>query len=217
MLLYSGSIEASGPHLALGKHNIKVPMYARRIAEQLGHTIVGPTVTLAPNPPEAMRFPGTIALRPQTYAAVNEDVSRSLILAGFKTVVILGDHGDGQAVLKEVAGRLDAEFRPTGVRVFFSSDGYLKSREDILKYASAHGLDADGHGGLWDTSELWAADASAVRPRLMVPGAPAGGALDSHGVSGDPRRASVALGKVFAKIRVDNAVAEIRRMLAEGK
>ena len=217
VLIFSGSIEASGPHLALGKHNMKVPVYARRIAERLGHTIVGPVISVAPNGQDLMRFPGTIALQPATFAALNEDVSRSLIQGGFRNIVLLGDHGSGQDVLRDVATRLNAEFSATGVRVFFSSDGYAKSRAEILAYAKARGLDADGHGGVWDTSELWAVDASAVRPRLMAAGTPAGGAVDSRGVSGDPKGSSAALGRVFAKIRVDNAVAEIRRMLAEGK
>jgi len=215
VLIYSGSVEASGPHLALGKHNFRVRVYAQRIAEALSHTLVAPIISVAPNAPELTIFPGTIALRPETFAALNEDIARSLIQAGFTNIILLGDHGLNQEPLQELAGRLDAELRPRGVRIFFSSDGYAKSTADILQYASARGLSAAGHGGLWDTSELWAVAPQAVRPQLMAPGNPPDSAVDAHGVTGDPRRSSMTLGRAFGKIRVDNAVAEIRRFLSQ--
>src|SRR5512138_180987 len=40
-LVYSGSTEGTGPALALGKHNVRAPYYAERIARELGHTLVG--------------------------------------------------------------------------------------------------------------------------------------------------------------------------------
>lgn len=215
VLICSGSVEASGPHLALGKHNFRVRVYAQRIAEQLSHTLVAPIIPVAPNTPELAIFPGTIALRPATFTALNEDIARSLIQAGFTNIILLGDHGLNQEPLQKLAGRLDAELRPRGVRVFFSSDGYAKSRADIVRYASARGLRAEGHGGLWDTSELWAVAPQAVRPQLMAPGNSPDSAVDAHGVTGDPRRSSMALGRTFGRIRVDNAVAEIRRFLSQ--
>src|SRR5438309_12025918 len=41
-IVFSGSVEESGPHLALGKHNLRARAYAERIARALGQTLVAP-------------------------------------------------------------------------------------------------------------------------------------------------------------------------------
>ena len=87
-----------------------------------------------------------------------------------------------------------------------------------MAYGNAHGLQANGHGGLWDTSELWAVEPGAVRPQFFALGDTSGsGALDSMGVSGDPRPSSRQLGQTFADIRVRNAVAEIQALIGKAK
>jgi creatinine amidohydrolase/Fe(II)-dependent formamide hydrolase-like protein len=212
-LVFSGSVEASGPHLALGKHNFRARNYAERVARDLGHTLVAPIVPVAPTSEPLMRFPGTINVRPEVFAEVNADIARSLAAAGFKSIVLLGDHGGDQEPLKALAPRLDQELSAKGTRVFFSGDGYAKSTEEIEAYAKAHGMIGAGHGGLWDTAELWAVSPAAVRPDRFALGDTAGTVMSPAGVSGDPRPATVELGRRFGEIRVRNAVAEIRALL----
>jgi creatinine amidohydrolase/Fe(II)-dependent formamide hydrolase-like protein len=214
VLVFSGSVEASGPHLALGKHNFRARNYAGRVARDLGHTLVAPIVPVAPTSEQLMRFPGTINVRPEIFAEVNADVTRSLAAAGFKSVVLLGDHGGDQEPLRALAPRLDRELSAKGTRVFFSSDGYARSTEEIEAYAKAHGMIGAGHGGLWDTAELWAVNPAAVRPDRFALGDTAGTGMSAAGVSGDPRLATVELGRKFGEIRVRNAVSEIRALLA---
>jgi creatinine amidohydrolase/Fe(II)-dependent formamide hydrolase-like protein len=214
VLVFSGSIEASGPHLALGKHNYRARAYAERIARALGRTLVGPIVPFAPTSAAERRFPGTIHIRPDIYTEVNADIARSLAASGFKKIVLLGDHGANQDPLKTLAPRLDAELSPQGVRVLFSGDGYAKSTAEIDDYAKARHLVGLGHGGLWDTAELWAVAPHAVRPDRIAPGKLPGTRMDENGVAGDGRPASPELGRVFGDIRVRNTVAEIRALLA---
>src|SRR5471032_2471880 len=45
VLIFSGSVEETGPHVALGKHNFRARAYADRIARQLGHTLVAPIIS----------------------------------------------------------------------------------------------------------------------------------------------------------------------------
>jgi hypothetical protein len=79
----------------------------------------------------------------------------------------------------------------------------------------SHGIFAGGHGGLWDTSELWFIDSTRVRPGLIALGDTSGVHSDpKQQVTGDPRQASAAIGLTFAEIRVRNGVTEIRRLLA---
>jgi creatinine amidohydrolase/Fe(II)-dependent formamide hydrolase-like protein len=214
VLVFSGSVEASGPHLALGKHNFRARNYAERVARDLGHTLVAPIIPVAPTGEQLMRFPGTINLRPEIFAEVNADVARSLAAAGFRSIVLLGDHGGDQDPLKALAPKLDQELSPRGTRVFFSGDGYAKSTTEIEAYAKAHGMIGAGHGGLWDTAELWAVSPAAVRPDRIAFGDSSGTAMSPAGVSGDPRPATEALGRVFGEIRVKNAAAQIRALLA---
>jgi creatinine amidohydrolase/Fe(II)-dependent formamide hydrolase-like protein len=214
VLVFSGSIEASGPHLALGKHNFRARAYSERIARALGRTLVGPIVPFAPTSAAERRFPGTIHLRPDIYTELNADIARSLAASGFKNIVLLGDHGANQEPLKVLAPRLQAELASRGVRVLFSGDGYAKSTGEIDDYAKARQLVGLGHGGLWDTAELWAVAPQAVRPDLIAAGKLPGTRMDENGVAGDGRPASPELGRVFGDIRVRNSVEEIRALLA---
>lgn len=213
-LVYSGSTEGNGPHLALGKHNFRAPYYAERIARELGSTLVGQVVPFGVNPENIAKYPGTIALRPETFIALHEDVVRSLVRAGFTRIVLLTEHGPNVAALQAAGARLDAEHAPQGVRVFVSTDNYTKSTAEIEAWGMKEGMSAGGHAGLWDSSELWLIDSSKLRTDLIAAGDPSSSAKSQQQqVTGDPRHSSPALGQLFADIRVRNGVAEIRQML----
>src|SRR5712671_4509678 len=67
VIVPSGGIEQNGPHMILGKHDRIVGFAAKRIAAELGRTLVAPVVSYVPQgsyaPPEGnLRFPGTIGL-----------------------------------------------------------------------------------------------------------------------------------------------------------
>jgi len=217
VLLFSGATEATGPHLVLGKHNYRVHRYAAQIADSLGNTLVAPVLPFAPNAPVLERFPGTISLGNETFTHVHEDLVRSMVLAGFKYIVLLSDHFNSQQPLKILAARLDSALQPRGVRVFFCGDGYAKARAQIEAGIKASGHVPGGHGGLWDVAETWAVAPAAVRTAYFAPGdttKDGNGPLDAAGVSGDPCAATPELGRQFGRLRVQLAVAEIRRWLA---
>jgi len=93
VLLYSASIEASGPHIALGKHLYKVRHLGERIAHELGTALVPPVMPFAPTSDQLNRFPGTINLSADTFSKVNEEVAESLVRTGFRCIILMGDHG----------------------------------------------------------------------------------------------------------------------------
>jgi creatinine amidohydrolase len=171
----------------------------------------------APSDVRQQPFAGTISLKPETYAAVNEEVIRSLIDGGFRRVAVLTDHSVGITQLREMIARLDKEYQPKGARVFFVSDAYDRAREQIEAELKADGKVPGGHGGLWDTAETMAADPNAVRPTLLEPGSltdDGHGPIAANGISGDPRGASVAMGRRFGALRVKIAADQLRRQLA---
>ena len=134
-IYYAGSTEQNGPHMALGKHNFIARYVAGRIAEKLGNALVYPVLPFAPTG-EHMKFPGTVNLSDRTFGAVAQEVAHSAIAAGFRHVVLMGDHGGGQDALKQVASALDGK----GARVHYIGDVYFQSQAP--------------HAGVEDTSEL---------------------------------------------------------------
>jgi creatinine amidohydrolase/Fe(II)-dependent formamide hydrolase-like protein len=202
VLLFNGSTEQTGPHVVLGKHNFKARYLGERMARELGNALVAPVMPFAPTGGELLKFPGTIDLSPETFSKVNEEVTASLVKAGFKYVILLGDHGGNQEPLKTLAPRLDERYRAQAVRVFFSGDSYAKADAEIESYLKAHGFPPSNHGGVADTSELWAVSAAYVRPEKIALADPVNRGcprrrVSPTGVEGTPRRSSPAPGKIF--------------------
>jgi len=72
ILVPIGGTEQNGPHMALGKHNVRAEVLAARIAEALGNALVAPVIAYVPegsiDPPSGhMRFPGTISVPSSTF------------------------------------------------------------------------------------------------------------------------------------------------------
>ena len=221
VLIFSASTEASGAHLVLGKHIFRARHLAERIATELGNALVAPIIPFAPVTDEA-RFTGTINLSAETFSRVNEEVTQSMVNAGFKYVILMGDHDGNQAPLKTLSHKLDSPYRPRGARIFYSSAAYEQSNREIEIYLNAHGYPPSRHAGVADTSATWAVDANWVRPKKIAvgepvppPGSPL--ALGKSGVEGDPRRASMELGKTIMDLKVKHAVEEIRALIQSAR
>ncbi len=217
-IIYTGSTEQNGPHMAIGKHNFIARWVAGAIAIKLGDALVYPTLPFAPTGDAVkrtahMRFPGSVTLTPQTYRSVVHDVALSAIDAGFHNIFIMGDHGDGQDVLGAVANELDAEWKPKRVRVLYVPDLYFKEKQQAHAYEASHGLPThDVHAGTDDTSELMALDGQHrwIRADKLAPSE--GAQTARTGVDGDPTKATAALGDVFLQYKVDDAVSQIRAL-----
>ena len=211
-----GGTEQSGPHLALGKHNVRVRVLAGKVAQQLGNTLVAPVLAYVPEgridpPTEHMRFAGTISISEQAFKAVLEGATRSFWQHGFRDVVLVGDHGSYQHLLAAVAARLNRDWAATPARAHFIADYYRAAQAPYIQALRAKGLteaQIGTHAGAADTSLLMAVDASGVRSDQM----PRAGT--AAGVSGDPRAASAELGKLGVDLIVTHSVAAIRSAIA---
>jgi creatinine amidohydrolase/Fe(II)-dependent formamide hydrolase-like protein len=209
-----GGTEQSGPHLALGKHNVRVHVLAGRIAGELGNALVAPVVAYVPEgridvPSGHMRFPGTISISDDAFRGVLEGAARSLRQAGFRDIVLIGDHGGYQTQLQAVATRLDREWAGTPARVHYVAEYYRAGEAPYAQALREHGLSAaqiGTHAGAADTSLMLAVDPRLVRADRLA-AAPAPG----DGVAGDPRPSSAALGQLGVDLIVARSVAAIRR------
>ena len=220
VIVPTGGIEQNGPHMVLAKHDYIVADAARRIAGELGRTVVAPVVSYVPegdwDPGTGnLQFPGTIGISEAAFDGVLDGIARSLKNSGFKLICFIGDHGQSQSVQKTVAERLTKAWEKAGVRVVHI-DAYYDDKEQMQR------LLADGetaktigdHAGIIDTSELLAVQPAGVdlakdrRPGFTIPLLSRG-----TGASGEPSRSSPARGKWLIDLRINAAVRQIRGML----
>jgi creatinine amidohydrolase len=210
-----GATEQNGPHMVLGKHNVRVRLLAQRIAEKLGNAVVAPVMAYVPegsiDPPAGhMRFAGTISIPEPTFEAVLDATARSLRKHGFTAIVIIGDHGGYQKILHKVADKLDREWAGKGTRVLAPPEYYRVVQTEFVQMlkAKGHGAAAIGsHAGLSDTALALAIEPSLVRTDALAEAAKAG---LREGVSGDPRAATAELGRPGIERIVEATVAAVR-------
>ncbi len=225
-LVYNGGTEQRGPQNVNGGHNLMGREIVRAIALKLGNAIAAPVLPFSPNRASA-ELPGTIGLSTAAFAMVNEEVAEQLLLTGFKTVILMGDHGGGQAELKAIAEKLDAKHAAEGKHVFYGDEVYAKANGDFDAWLKANGYPASAHAGIPDTSMMLhlGGDKGWVRKDLVAsalgdPVLPRGQAPDpnvkrvNNGISGDGRKSTAELGKKLFDLKVDYAVAQIQRLTA---
>ncbi len=178
-LLPTGAVEAHGPHLPL----ITDVVIARAAAEaaldglcRLGlRPMLLPPIPYTPAP-FAAGFPGTISVRPATFAALLEDVAAALERQGVAALVVVNAHLDPAhlAAIREVAGAraaAQAAGRPHHMPVI---------HPDLTERRWASRLTAEFrsgacHAGRYETSVVMAAAPDLVRDetRRGLPANPA--------------------------------------------
>ena len=216
ILVPIGATEQNGPHMVLGKHNVRARTLAGTIAQRLGNALVAPVIAYVPEgsirPPAAhMRFAGTISIPESTFESLLEATARSFKQHGFRHVVFLGDHGGYQKSEERIAGKLNREWAgDPSCRVHALLEYYRVTQTSYVDALKAHGYaqaEIGTHAGLADTALAMAVDKSLVRLELLA----GGSAPDPReGVHGDPRRASAELGQLGVQAIVDASVMAIR-------
>ncbi len=217
VLVPSGGIEANGPHMTLDKHQHIVTVAADMIARAHGRMLVAPVIAYTPQGPVDsddgnFRFPGTIGVSEEAFAAVLEGAAFSLKRAGFRHIVFIADHGGSQRAQAQVANRLDAALSGSGVRVTALSDYYARGDADQQAALMAMGHDhrsIGGHAGLQDTAELAFAHPPSVRLDRLHRLSRA-----DDGSSGAPRHATAEIGRALLDLKVRAALDQLLRVEA---
>ena len=230
-LVYNGGTEQRGPQNVNGGHTLMGHATVLAIARKLGNAIAAPVMPFSVNRASA-DLPGTIGLTGPVFAALNEEVAEQMIKSGFKSVVLMGDHGGGQKELGEVAKKLDEKYAGKGIRVVFCDEVYAKANGDFDKWLAANGYplslhalafpDTSGNGLYLGANKGWVRKelvATAVGDPMRKPGE----ARDpnekriNNGISGDGRKSSAELGKRMFDMKVDYAVRQINLLLGPAK
>jgi creatinine amidohydrolase len=229
VLIYNGGTEQRGPHAVLGGHTLMAHAIAPMIARQLGNALVAPVLPYSTNPAGGVesKWPGSVGLSSELFTKVNEAVVDSMTKNGFKNIVLMGDHGGGQDELKKVAAAMDAKYGPQGTHVYFSGAVYEQSRREFADWLTSKHLPLSNHAGISDTSmmlylqpvaEAWVRNIykTTVGDPVLAPGQRADPKVPrvNNGVTGDPRQSTPEIGKLAVEIKVKDAVAEIRKLIA---
>jgi creatinine amidohydrolase/Fe(II)-dependent formamide hydrolase-like protein len=222
-IIYAGSTEQNGPHLALGKHNFIAHYAAGEIAKKLGNALVYPTMPFAPTGSrelrtDHMRFAGSVSIDTETFQAVMRQVAQSALAAGFKNVFLMGDHGGNQDGLRAAAKDLeDPDYKlDETAHVYYVPDLYYKEKEQMKAYLAEHGIPYDAHAATDDTSEVMFLDEKRwIRRDKLAPSTAKEQA--TTGVDGDPTKATPELGKMFIGWKIEDAVNQIHELLAQKK
>jgi creatinine amidohydrolase/Fe(II)-dependent formamide hydrolase-like protein len=225
VLVVNGGIEQRGPHAVLGGHSLTAKPQGVDIARKLGNALVASVMPfsiagrhLNPKTPGSVNIPGPV------FAAVNEAIVDSMVINGFKNIVLMGEHGGGQKELDEVAKKTNAKYSPQGVHVFFCGDFYEKTQREFQEWLIANHLPPSSHGGIPDTSlmmylggDAWVRkDKMVAGDPLLPPGTPRdpNTPLVDNGIIGDPRPSTPEMGRRYFDMKTKNAVAQIQGLIA---
>jgi len=213
VLLPVGALEEHGRHLPLGADLIQPLHVLEEVARRTGTFLAPPIpygVCTTTRP-----YPGTVSVSVDSLKAFVRDVLDDLVRNGVRRVMIVSGHAGREHMMALRAAAQEAVDRGTGLKATVLSD------YDII-YASKGLLpDGDGHAGAGETSRILTA-----RPELVKGRSPAGtNAIPPYaivadprpywpGVTGDPSKASKALGQALDDLVVrelETLVEELRR------
>jgi len=217
VLVPIGGTEQNGPHMTLGKHNRRADLLSQRVAARLGNALVAPVLAYVPegaiDPPTAhMRHAGTISVPSEVFVRTLEAIGRSLERHGFRDIVFLGDHGGYQNDLATAATRLNRRAAPRA-RAHAIADYYGAADAGFRDLLLQRGYRADeigSHAGLADTALSLALDPAIVRSERLRD-------VARPGVTGDPSRATSALGEPGVDLVVSRTVDAVRAAIARAR
>jgi creatinine amidohydrolase len=153
VVIVNGGTEQRGPQDVLGGHTFVGHANAVQIAKKLGNALAAPTMPFSPTGVSEAQ-PGSVSVPMEIFIAVNAAEIESMATNGFKDIFVMGDHGSGQAQLKQLAADEDTKLSSKGVHVYFIGDYYQKSDDDFEQYSVDHHIPVTDHAGVSDTSEM---------------------------------------------------------------
>lgn len=213
VLLPVGALEEHGRHLPLGADLIQ-PLHALdEVARRTGAYIAPPIpygVCTTSRP-----YPGTVSVSVDSLKAFVRDVLSDLVRNGVRRVMIVSGHAGREHMMALRAAAQEVVDLGVGLKATVLSDyDIIYATEGVLP-------EGDGHAGAGETSRILTA-----RPDLVKGRSPAGkntippyAVIDDprkywSGVTGDPSKATKALGDTLDRLVIDELVKlveELRR------
>ena len=207
-----GGTEKNGYHMVMGKHNFIVTHSANLIARKLGNALVAPTIQYVPEGDPDRQNPGAISLPSPAYDMLLDAAARSLKAHGATEILFIGDSGGNQQGMRDVAAKLNEEWKGGTTRVYALTDYYEGGRDHYRAWMeAAFGYTDDiigSHAGISDTSQMLHVKPAGVRKDQIKPW---GGPKDS-GVSGDPTKATAEIGRMGIQFKINAALNQYKTL-----
>jgi creatinine amidohydrolase len=213
VLLPVGALEEHGRHLPLGADMIQPMHILDEVARRTGGYVAPPVpygVCTTTRP-----YPGTVSVSVDALKAFVRDILADLVRNGIRRVMIVSGHAGREHMMALRAAAQEVVDQGSGLKATVLSD------YDII-YASQGILpEGDGHAGAGETSRILTARPDLVKGR-SPPGTnaiPPYAVVDDPrkywpGVTGDPSKASKALGEKLDELVIEELVKlveELRR------
>ncbi|MBC2602427.1 creatininase family protein [Puniceicoccus vermicola] len=219
VILPIGATEQHGPHLGVGMDSALAERLARGAAEATGVPCL-PTIPYGCSLGHSHRWPGTLALRPQTLIEVIVDLGRWLFQSGFTRLFIVNGHVGNRSPLRCALEILRAECEDFKIAIF--TTGTLSPRVQ-----DAFDVDAkDWHANAAETSLMMHLFPDLVREDLLKDSddpdrtencvfAHPVNRTSKNGVTGKPSAASSEMGASLFEQMVEDLSEQICRGISE--
>jgi creatinine amidohydrolase len=218
-ILPVGSTEQHGPHLSLEIDTLSALRVAHAVSAATGVPVL-PPLAYGCSLGHSRRWPGTIALQPQTLIDLVVSIGDWVMGAGFRRLLLLNGHVTNFAPLRCALEILRSRFDQGMVAVLNLHEISPRVRESYFADA------ADWHANAAETSLMLAISPESVRAdRVAAADDPdrTEGLFFSHpvnrtsanGVTGAPSRASREEGACLFRYMVDDLTARVRAALLE--
>ncbi|HUQ86604.1 MAG TPA: creatininase family protein [Vicinamibacterales bacterium] len=208
----TGGTEKNGYHMVMGKHNFIVSHAANLMARRMKNALVAPVIQYVPEGDPDRQNPGAISLPSPAYDMLLDAAARSLKAHGATEILFIGDSGGNQQGMRDVAAKLNEEWKSGGPKVYALTDYYEGGREHYRAWMeAAFGYTDDiigSHAGISDTSQMLHVRPTGVRKDQIKPW---GGPKDS-GVSGDPMKATAEIGRMGIEFKINAALNQYRTL-----
>ena len=153
--------------MVMGKHNFIVAHSANLMARRLKNALVAPTIQYVPEGDPDRQNPGAISLPSPAYDMLLDAAARSLKAHGATEILFIGDSGGNQQGMRDVAAKLNEEWKGGTTQVYALTDYYEGGREHYRAWMeAAFGYTDDiigSHAGISDTSQMLHVKPAGVR------------------------------------------------------
>ena len=218
-LLPVGATEQHGPHLGVGMDTCNAEKLCAAVSCALGVPVL-PTLAYGCSLGHSHRWPGTLALQPQTVMNTAVEIFDWLHGAGFKRLIMVNGHVGNAAPLRCALEMMRSRFEDALVRICNVAE--LSPRVRAEFFADAE----DWHANAAETALMLAVAPALVRPDKIAGADDADrtrGLVFAHpvnrtsknGVTGFPSRATTAQGENLFRMMVEDLSTLVRSALTE--
>jgi creatinine amidohydrolase len=219
VLLPCGATEQHGPHLGTGMDTDLAAKVCAAVSA-VTRVPVLPALSYGCSLGHSHRWPGTLALQPQTLIALVSDIGDWLHRAGFRRLFLINAHVTNAAPLRCALELLRSRYDDLMVAVINTADVSPRVRAEFFADAQ------DWHANAAETSLMMALSPDLVRPELVAsaddPDRTEGHVFahpvnrtSANGVTGFPSRATTEQGEQLFQWIVSDLTTLVKRGLHE--